>query len=344
MVLDELADRADAAVAKVVDVIDLITGLAFGEVDDVAHGGDDILDRERGGVALDAEFLVDFVAADLGEVIALGIEEQTLEQAARGIDRGRLARTQATVQLDEGFLTRGRRILLERALDHLAIAEQVDDLVAGLGNAERAKKKRRRLLALAVDADGKHVALVGLELEPCAARGDDLRIIYGAIARLIALGGEVHARRANELGDDDALGAVDDEGAAVRHEREIAHEDVGLLHLAGLLVDEANVDEERSLVRDVALLALLDGMLGVAKLVGAELDAKGLRAVLDGRHAREGFVEALGHQIVERVDLNGNQVGDVHDLGELREAETIAIHVGLGRYGSRHYILLIVVR
>ena len=85
-------------------------------------------------------------------------------------------------------------------------------------------------------------------------------------------------------------------------------------------------------------------MLGVAKLVGAELDAKGLRAVLDGRHAREGFVEALGHQIVERIDLNGNQVGDVHDLGELREAKAIAIHVGLGRYGSRHYILLIVVR
>ena len=85
-------------------------------------------------------------------------------------------------------------------------------------------------------------------------------------------------------------------------------------------------------------------MLGIAKLVGTELDAEGLRAVLDGRHAREGLVEALGHQVVERIDLNGDQVGDVHDLRELREAEAIAIHVGLGRYGSRHYILLIVVR
>ena len=50
---------------------------------------------------------------------------------------------------------------------------------------------------------------------------------------------QVGARRADELRDDDALGAVDDERAALGHPREVAHEDRLLADLAGLAVDEA---------------------------------------------------------------------------------------------------------
>ena len=49
---------------------------------------------------------------------------------------------------------------------------------------------------------------------------------------------EVDAGRADELRDDDTLGAVDDEGALVGHQREVAHEDRLALDLAGLVVHE----------------------------------------------------------------------------------------------------------
>ena len=94
--------------------------------------------------------------------------------------------------------------------------------------------------------------------------------------------GVVDARRANELGDDDTLGAVDDEGAAIGHEREVAHEDLLLLDLAGLFVDEAHLDEEGRLVGHVLLFALLDGVLRITELVTTELDGERSGEVLDG--------------------------------------------------------------
>src|SRR5436853_294154 len=47
---------------------------------------------------------------------------------------------------------------------------------------------------------------------------------------------EDDARRAVQLRDDDALGAVDDESAGVGHERQFAHVDLLLLHVLDRLV------------------------------------------------------------------------------------------------------------
>ena len=57
---------------------------------------------------------------------------------------------------------------------------------------------------------------------------------------------EVDARASGRAGDDDALGAVDDERALVGHQREVAHEDPLALDLAGLLDEELDVDVERA--------------------------------------------------------------------------------------------------
>ena len=70
-------------------------------------------------------------------------------------------------------------------------------------------------------------------------------------------------------------------------------------------------------------------MLGVAELVSAELHPQGMGVVLDRGHVLEGLRQALVHEALERVGLDGNQIGDVHDLGDLREAQAIAIDVGL---------------
>ena len=251
--------------------------------------------------SVEAELRVDLVAADLRQVVALRVEEQTVEQRPGGLDRRRLARTEALVDLDERLFAGLGVVLLERALDALGVAEQRRGSPPGLGDAERLEEHRHRLLALAVDAHRHDVALVGLELEPCATRGDDLGRVDGLVGGLVALLGVVDARRADELGDDDALGAVDDEGAAVGHEREVAHEHLLLLDLSGLLVDEAHLDEERRLVRHVLLLALLDGVLGVAELVTAELDGKVAGEVLDRRDVVEGLAKTLIEEPLETV-------------------------------------------
>ena len=68
-------------------------------------------------------FLFDLVAADLGEVVALRVEEQAVEQRARRVDRRRLARTETLVQLDERLFLGGRGVAIERAQNHLGAAE-----------------------------------------------------------------------------------------------------------------------------------------------------------------------------------------------------------------------------
>ena len=101
---------------------------------------------------LEAELGVDLVAADLGEVVALGVEEQAVEQRPCGLDGRGLARTEALVDLDQRLFAVLGVVLLERALDALGVAEQLEDLLARLGDAERLEQHGDRLLALAVDA------------------------------------------------------------------------------------------------------------------------------------------------------------------------------------------------
>ena len=238
---------------------------------------------------------------------------------------GRLARTKALVQLDERLLLGGRGVALEGAQHHLGAAEDVDDLVAGLGEAEGAQHQRGRLLALAVDAHGEHIALVGLELEPAAAARDDLRIVDELVRRAIMLGREVHAGRTDELRDDDALGAVDDEGALRGHHGEIAHEDFLLLDLARQTVDEADLGIQRSLIRAIALAAFLHRVLGLAEVVVAEFDAHILRRALDGADVRQRCAEALVLKPVEALGLDGDEVRDIHDRRDLRKAGAFPI-------------------
>ena len=91
----------------------------------------------------------------------------------------------------------------------IGAVELAQDRLVGL-EAEGAQEHGAVELALAVDAHRQDVLLVVLELHPRAAVGDDLGE-EGARPLL----GEEDARAAVELRDDDALGAVDDEGAVV---------------------------------------------------------------------------------------------------------------------------------
>ena len=212
-----------------------------------------------------AELLVDLVAADAGEVVALRVEEQVLEERPRGLRRRRLAGTELAVDVLERLLLRLDVILLQRELDGGRVVEERQDLVGR--PAQRFEEHGDVLPPLAVDAHADGVLLVDVELEPRAAAGDDLGDVDVLVGGLVEILGEVGARGTHELRHDDALGAVDDEGSPTGHDREVPHEDFLLLDLAGHLVDERGFDEQRLAVRDVLVAALLFRGLDVLELV-----------------------------------------------------------------------------
>src|ERR1035441_4074699 len=94
--------------------------------------------------------------------------------------------------------------------------------------AQRAQEDAAQELALAVDAHVQDVLLVVLELDPRAPARNDLAQEVRAVVRVL----EEDARRAMQLADDHALGTVDDEGAVLRHQRNVAEIHFLLLHVA----------------------------------------------------------------------------------------------------------------
>lgn len=156
-------------------------------------------------------------------------------------------------------------------------------------------------------------------------------------ARYTVPGAEIDAGRTNELGNHNALGAVNNERATRGHEREIAHEQVVLIFdFAGLAVDETNLGIEGRLVGDVFLFAFVDGVLRLAEVMLAELDAHIFGRVLDGAHVVEGFGDAFFHEPLETVGLDGDEVGDIDDARDLRERMTLPVYAGAGLFCLGH--------
>src|SRR4029077_2908980 len=135
--------------------------------------------------------------------------------------------------------------------------------------------------ALAVDADVYTALLVDLELQPGATgrhqvRDEDLLL---AVLGLHHVG----ARRTHELGHHDPLGAVDDEGAALGHPREITHEHRLLADLTGFPVDEGDRHGQRARVGQILLAALFQAGDGLVEDKVAELHGEISGVVLDRR-------------------------------------------------------------
>ena len=354
--LDQLAHRAQAAVAEVLVLVEPIgdrrpldhrglggevldrlvavhavvgAGLGDAEVlrerDQLLDQLDDVARRERARVEVlvDAQPAVQLVAAHAREVVALGVEEELVEQVLGRVDRRRLARALLLEQLDQGAVLGlgDLGVGIEGEPDVERVVEQAEDLLVGARPgvrheaalaqrvAHRAQEHRDRQLALAVDADVDAPLLVDLELEPGAPRrhqvGDEDLLL--AVLRLHHVG----ARRAHELGHDHALGAVDDEGAVVGHPREVAHEDRLLADLAGLAVLEGDLDGQRARVGDVLLAALGDRRHGLVEVDVLEDDGEVAGVVLDRRNVVDRLAQATllrVDQPVERTLLDVDQV------------------------------------
>src|ERR1700722_14818235 len=114
---------------------------------------------------------------------------------------------------------------------------------------------------------------------------------------------EEHAGAAMHLRDDDALGAVDDEGAVRGHERHIAHVHVLLLDVLdrlrlGLGIDVEHDEAQRHLERrregHATLAAFVDIIFRRFVLILDELEMSGVGEVLDREHRLEDRLQALG--------------------------------------------------
>ena len=348
--LDELADGAQAAVAEVLVLVEVVGdrlarhrdrlgGVVLGvvgllghaedlrQLDELAHERDDVVlgQRARLEVDVEAEALVELVAPDAREVVALGIEEELVEQVARVVDARRLARALLAEQLDQRALLGAGllRVGLDRVLDVERVPEATEDLL--VRHAHRAQQHGDRQLALAVDADVDAALLVDLELEP-AAPGRHQVGHEQLLLRVLRVH-QVGARRADELRDDHALGAVDDERAPVGHPREVAHEHGLLPDLTRLAVDEADGDRQRARVGEVLLAALLERRHGGVELELAELDGEVAGVVLDRRDVVDRLSETALLRVDEPVEgllLDVDQVRDVEDVFEPRERATRA--------------------
>jgi hypothetical protein len=323
LVLDQLADRAQPPVAEVVLVVGAGRGVALVQPDQVVDGGHDVVGGQGQGLVLgvlQAQLLVDLVAADLGQVVALGLEEEAVQELAAGLGAGRLARAQAPVDLDQRVLFGLGVVLLQGAHHGLGVAEALADLL--VAHAEAAQQHGHGQAALAVEAHADGVLLVDVELEPRASGRDDPAGGEQLVEGLVGLLLEDDAGRADQLGGDHALGAVDDEGALVGHDREVAHEDRLGLDLAGGSVLELGLDVELAGVGVVSLPALLDRMLGLLEAVLPEGERHLAGEVLDGADLIEGLTETVSDQPLEGLALDGDEIGDGKDLGDLAEGES----------------------
>ena len=104
---------------------------ALRQRDELAHQREDVVVRQRARVDVDveAETRVELVAADAREVVALGVEEQLVEQRLRVVDARRLARALLLEELDQRALF-GARDLRVR-VDRVADVERVARTAAG---------------------------------------------------------------------------------------------------------------------------------------------------------------------------------------------------------------------
>ncbi len=150
-----------------------------------------------------------------------------------------------------------------------------------------------------------------------------------------------------QLADDDAFGAVDDEGSLLGHERDFTHVgfllfdvlDFGLAGLVGLADDQLEAHLERDGKGHAALDALADAVLGRTEAVFHEFQCRRVVGRLNRKYGREDFLKTLVFPQVGRdVQLQKlavgkllrfEQVRHLHLFGDARERNTLGAEGGL---------------
>jgi len=157
------------------------------------------------------------------------------------------------------------------------------------GEAESLEEHGDGLLALAVNTHADLVTLVDLELQPCAAARNHADGVDVLVTDFVNRGVEIDTRASHELGHDNALGAVDDEGSLFGHQGKVAHEDGLGLDFTGEVVHEFGFYIQRSRVGLAPLLALIQRILFLFEVGVLERQLHRLARVLNGGNLFKDF-------------------------------------------------------
>ena len=208
-------------------------------------------------------------------------------------------------------------------------------------------------LPAAVDADVDDVLRVELEVEPRAAVRDHARAVeeLAARVRLALVVVEEDAGAAVQLADDDALGAVDDEGTGVRHQRDLAEVDLLLLDvaddpfaaIAGVVDHQLGRHLDRRGERHAALAALVHVVLRLLEVVGHEHELTRAVEVLDREDAAEDRLQTRlltvvlrDRRLQELVVRRLLDVDEVRDLDDPLNRAQVLSNAEVGLDSGRH--------
>src|ERR1035437_3857973 len=250
----------------------------------------------------------DIVGRDF-HLLDLGLEEFLVE---RGGDLLALSHHRLAALGGDGMRKLQARQVLIHVPEQLLVADfHLADAVERAQNlfvrlqTQGAQENRAVELALAVDAHVQDVLVVVLELDPASAIRNDLAKVVALRLHLL----EKHARRAVQLADDHALGAVDDERAVIRHQRNLTEEHFLLFDVPDALLLRFGVlgihrqpdrDLEGRRIGHAALLAFLHVVLELQTHRVAALVAERHHVLVEGA-----AVMAENVAGVERVRADG---------------------------------------
>ncbi|VDM15228.1 unnamed protein product, partial [Wuchereria bancrofti] len=214
--------------------------------------------------------------------------------------------------------------------------------------AECAQQNGRRQFAATVDTHEYRVLRIELEVQPGTAVGDDASGVQ-QLARAVGLATvvvEEHARRTVQLGNDHALGTVDDEGTVLGHERNFAHVHFLLFDVLDRFVRRFFVENDQTYFhaqRHGEGHATQDALLDVERRLAqaiADVLQGGVAGVADDReYGFEGRMQAdvtellLAHPLLQEfaigIQLDGQEVRHIHDIRQLAKvlADTFFLSV-----------------
>jgi hypothetical protein len=230
-------------------------------------------------------------------------------------------------------------------MEGIGLVEHVENLLKVV--TQGLEQDADRQLAAAVDTEEHEILGIELEIQPGTTIGNDPRReqqLAGGMG-FAPVVFEEHARRTVQLGDDNPLGAVDDEGAVRGHQGHLSHIDLLLLHFLDLFLDAFPVQDDQThpgahtgRVGQAALLAFDDVEHRCAQGVADEFQA-GVAAMADDREdgserRLQPHVLARFHGCVlleetpEGFDLGGQHVRHRQNAYALGEAFAKALFLG----------------
>ncbi len=126
LILEQFADRTDAAVGEIVDIVDL--AFAVLQIHQLLDDRDNVLAAKRGDgiLGIEAEAHVELDPANRRQIVALGVEEQAVEQSVGGLARRRLAGAHHAIDIGQRAVALFGLVGLQRVADPRSGVDIID--------------------------------------------------------------------------------------------------------------------------------------------------------------------------------------------------------------------------